>query len=209
MMVLVTLFLPVAARGLVGFFTQATDVIEIGATYLRIISWNFVAQGIIFTCSGMFQGARQHPARDAEHGDPAHGIRARRNVDVTQPGFKLDQLWVLSVVTVWFQALVSYLLLRHQFNRRLVDGPSRPMGAPVGAPAPAEGPDEGALPRKRARTDLVRNPSAEGWHRRPRIRLLFGPFFKAVTAFESPWGRQFSSTYARREALVLLSHCVQ
>jgi Na+-driven multidrug efflux pump len=56
-----------------------------------------------------------------------------------QPGFHLEQLWVVSVVTVWFQALVSYLLLRHQFNRRLVDTPPRPTGAPVGEPAVAEG----------------------------------------------------------------------
>ena len=32
-----------------------TRVIEQGAIYLRIISWNFVATGLIFTCSGLFQ----------------------------------------------------------------------------------------------------------------------------------------------------------
>ena len=56
-----------------------------------------------------------------------------------QPGFRLEQLWVVSVATVWLQALVSYLLLRHQFSRRLVDAPPRAAGgAPVTAAAAAE-----------------------------------------------------------------------
>ena len=53
----------------------------------------------------------------------------------SQPAFHLDEVWYLSVSTVWLQAVVSYLLMRHQFKRRLVDAP-RP--APTVA-APAEG----------------------------------------------------------------------
>ena len=49
-----------------------------------------------------------------------------------QPAFHLDEVWWLSVSTVWLQAGVSYLLLRQQFKRRLVDGP-RPVGADVAA----------------------------------------------------------------------------
>ena len=36
-------------------FTTEPAVVAVGAPYLRIISWNFVANGLIFTCSGMFQ----------------------------------------------------------------------------------------------------------------------------------------------------------
>ena len=39
------------ARG----FTDDPAVIAVAAEFLRYISWNFVAQGIVFTCSGMFQ----------------------------------------------------------------------------------------------------------------------------------------------------------
>jgi hypothetical protein len=31
----------------------------------------------------------------------------------------LDEVWYLSVATVWLQACVSYLLVRQQFRRRL------------------------------------------------------------------------------------------
>jgi Na+-driven multidrug efflux pump len=53
-----------------------------------------------------------------------------------QPGFHLDQVWWISVATVWLQAMVSYAFMRQQFKRRLVDEP-RP-GPPVVAAA-AEG----------------------------------------------------------------------
>jgi hypothetical protein len=47
-----------------------------------------------------------------------------------QPSFHLDQVWWLSVTTLWCQAGLSYLLLRQQFKRRLIDGP-RPVAPAV------------------------------------------------------------------------------
>jgi Na+-driven multidrug efflux pump len=52
-----------------------------------------------------------------------------------QPWFHLDEVWWISVATVWLQAAISYALMRQQFKRRLVDAP-RPAAAV--APAPAE-----------------------------------------------------------------------
>jgi len=138
-MVLVTVFLQWRPDVLVGFFTRESAATDVGATFLRTISWTFIAQGVVFTCSGMFQGlGNTKPAMLST------AIRLTVFVPVAiwiskQPGFELEQLWVVSVATVWFQAGVSYLLLRHQFNRRLVDAPPRAAaGAPVGAAAVAE-----------------------------------------------------------------------
>ena len=56
----------------------------------------------------------------------------------TQRGFQLERVWLVSVTAVWIQAGVSYLLLRHQFNRRLVDQPhALGSSAPGAAPAVA------------------------------------------------------------------------
>jgi hypothetical protein len=41
-------------------------------------------------------------------------------------------VWWLSVTTVWIQAGVSYLFMRREFRRRLVDGP-RPVAPAVAA----------------------------------------------------------------------------
>jgi putative MATE family efflux protein len=138
-MVAVTVFLQWRPEALVGFFTHESDATEVGATFLRTISWTFVAQGVVFTSSGLFQGlGNTRPAMLST------AIRLAVFVPLAiwaskQPGFHLEQLWYVSVGTVWMQAVVSYLLLRHQFNRRLVDGPPRPIGAPVGAAAAVEG----------------------------------------------------------------------
>jgi Na+-driven multidrug efflux pump len=127
------LFLQWRPEALVGFFTQEDGAREVGATFLRTISWTFIAQGIVFTASGMFQGlGNTKPAMLS--------TAARLAVFVPlavwlskQQGFHLDQVWYLSVATVWMQGFVSYALLRQQFRKRLAPAP-----VPAGAPVPAE-----------------------------------------------------------------------
>ena len=133
-MIGVTVLLQWRPEALVAFFPSEPAEREVGATFLRIISWTFIAQGIVFTCSGMFQGlGNTIPAMLSS------GIRLAVFVPLavwvsSRPAFRLDEVWWLSVSTVWLQAGVSYALLRHQFKRRLVDRPT-PAGPPVVAPA--------------------------------------------------------------------------
>jgi putative MATE family efflux protein len=139
-MIGVTIFLQWGAEALVGFFTQEDGAREVGATFLRTISWTFVAQGVVFTASGMFQGlGNTKPAMLST------ATRLAVFVPVAvwlskQPGFHLDQVWYLSVATVWMQGFVSFGLLRQQFRKRLVPAPLAPaavaMSAPVAAAAP-------------------------------------------------------------------------
>ena len=105
-------------QALIGFFTSDAQVIEIGVQFLRIISWNFIAQGLIFACSGMFQalGNTLPPLYSSATrlvlvALPALWLSAR-------PGFELRQLWYLSVATVACQALLSLYLLRRELHRR-------------------------------------------------------------------------------------------
>jgi putative MATE family efflux protein len=131
-MMLVTVFLQWRPEVLVAFFTPEAEAQAVGATFLRIISWTFIAQGVVFTCSGVFQGlGNTIPAMLSS------AVRLAVFVPLavwlsSQPAFHLDEVWYLSVSTVWLQAVVSYLLMRHQFKRRLVDVP-RPAPA-VAAP---------------------------------------------------------------------------
>jgi Na+-driven multidrug efflux pump len=48
----------------------------------------------------------------------------------SQPGFQIHYLWYLSVATVTLQAVVSFLLLRREFRRRLIAAPA---ASPVAA----------------------------------------------------------------------------
>ena len=102
-----------------GGFTKEPAVVGVGAQFLRYVSWNFVASGLVFTCSGMFQAlGNTLPAllssasRLFIFAIPAVWLSRR-------PGFELRQLWLLSVTTVAIQAVVSSGLLQREFRRRL------------------------------------------------------------------------------------------
>jgi putative MATE family efflux protein len=128
-MLVLTLLVQVRPELLVGIFTQEPEVLDVAATFLRITSLNFVAQGLIFTCSSMFQGL----------GDtrPALLSTATRLLTFAGPAawlssqsfFQIHQLWYLSVTTVTLQAVVSLLLLRQKMRQRLI------LVTPASAPA--------------------------------------------------------------------------
>ena len=54
-MVLFAVASHIAPAALVGIFTNDPAVIAVGVEYLRIVSWNYVASGLIFVASSMFQ----------------------------------------------------------------------------------------------------------------------------------------------------------
>jgi len=122
LMAVMTLIAHWRPEAMVAVFTHDTAVIQVGAVFLRLISINFVAQGIIFTCSSMFQGlGNTRPAlwssatRLVTFAVPAIWLS-------TQPGFKIEYVWYLSIATVTLQAAISLWLLRLEFGRRLVAG---------------------------------------------------------------------------------------
>jgi putative MATE family efflux protein len=104
---------------LMSVFTREAGVIEVGSHFLRIASINFVASGLIFTCSGIFQGLG--------HTWPALGATSSRVLTfmipaiwlTTVPGHRIDQVWYISVASVWLQAAISVLLLRRTMAARL------------------------------------------------------------------------------------------
>jgi len=104
---------------LVDGFTPDPQVVAVAATFLAVISWNFVPSAFIFTCSGLFQAMGNTW--------PALLSTATRFVTFALPviwisrhaGFEIEQVWYLSVTTVALQALISYGLLRREFARRL------------------------------------------------------------------------------------------
>jgi putative MATE family efflux protein len=118
-MVVITLLAQIAPSVFIRPFTTDAKVIEVGTMFLRIISWNFIGSGIIFTCSGMFQAmGNTWPAlasgasRLIIFGAPAVWLSM-------QPWFHLEQVWELSVVTVIVQAVISFALLQVEMRKKL------------------------------------------------------------------------------------------
>ncbi len=118
-MVALTLVCQQRPEWLVASFSSDPAVLGVASVYLAIVSWNFVAVGLNVICSGMFQGLG--------YTLPALASSATRLVTFVvpalwlaeRPGFRIEQVWYLSVATITFQALLSLGLLRWQLARRL------------------------------------------------------------------------------------------
>lgn len=135
LMLLLTLVSQWRADLFIRPFSAAPQALAVGAEYLRIISWNFVATGLIFVCSGMFQALG-----NAWPSLLSSGCRVFTFVLPVvwlsmRPGFTLTQVWRLSVASVSLQMLMSLWLLRREFRRRLgTAAQPRVLGAAEGSP---------------------------------------------------------------------------
>jgi len=107
-----------------GGFTDDPQTVAIGALFLRMISLNLVAQGLIFVCSGMFQGLGN--TRPALLSSAARLITYSLPLIFLSalPGFRIEYVWYLSIAATTMQAGLSLWLLRLEFRKRLV--PSLP-----------------------------------------------------------------------------------
>ncbi|MFL6578418.1 MAG: MATE family efflux transporter, partial [Povalibacter sp.] len=91
---------------LIGGFTTDPAVRTMAVTFLTISSWNFVAQGIIFTCSSVFQGLGDTRPALLSSGTRLLSFAIPALWMSAQPWFRVHYLWYVSVATVTMQALL-------------------------------------------------------------------------------------------------------
>ena len=118
-MVLLVVIFQIAPGALIGVFSKDPAVLDVGTVYLRIVSWTFLASGLIFVSSSMFQAMGNTV--------PSLVTSGARILLVVVPAiflsrtaaFQLTWIWYLSLGAVLVQLALSLLLLRREFNRRL------------------------------------------------------------------------------------------
>ena len=118
-MVLLTILSHFAAGTFIRGFSKDPSVISFGSEYLQIISLNFVAMGIVFTSSSVFQGIGNTWPPLISSATRLLFFAVPAVIVSRLPGFYLKQLWYLSVVSILLQASVNLLLLRREFKRKL------------------------------------------------------------------------------------------
>jgi Na+-driven multidrug efflux pump len=109
----------IAPRVLIGIFTKDPRVIDVGTEFLKIVSWNYLASGVIFVNSSMFQALGNTI--------PALITSAARVVIVLvpalilsrTPGFQLVWIWYLSAGAVVIQLALSYWFLQREMAKKL------------------------------------------------------------------------------------------
>ena len=123
--VMVALLIPaqLAPGLLLAGFSNDRETMAVASLFLRIVSLNMVAQGLIFTCSSMFQAlGNTRPVllssatRVFTYSLPAIWLS-------TRPGFRMEYVWYLSIAATMLQAGLSLWLLRREFRKRLTSAP--------------------------------------------------------------------------------------
>lgn len=119
LMAAVTLLCQLVPEAAIRFFSGEGPVVEAGAEYLRIASLGFVASGLVFTSSGIFQALGNTWPSLASSAARLMIFAAPSLWLVKQPWFALRHIWYFSVAAGAVQAILSVALLRREFRRKL------------------------------------------------------------------------------------------
>jgi putative MATE family efflux protein len=114
----------IAPATLIAIFTNDAQVSAVGTEYLRIISWNYVASGLIFVASSMFQAMGNTIPSLVSSAVRLALVFVPAVLMARTPGFQLNWIWYLSAFAVWVQLALSMWLLRREFARRLTFEPT-------------------------------------------------------------------------------------
>ena len=124
-MLLLVVVCQIAPAAMIRVFSTDPGVLDVGTEYLRIVSWNFLASGLIFVASSMFQAMGNTVPSLVTSGARILLVAVPAILLSRLPAFQLTWVWYLSVGAVVVQLALSMLLLRREFNRRLAF-PSQP-----------------------------------------------------------------------------------
>ncbi len=113
-----TILCQLAPNALLYPFSSDPAVQSVGMEYLRIISWNFVAAGLSFVASSMFQALGNTL--------PAFLSSCSRLLIFLVPvlvishraDFQLRHVWYISLASVLFQCVLTLSLLAREFNKK-------------------------------------------------------------------------------------------
>jgi Na+-driven multidrug efflux pump len=108
-----------AAARLIGVFSHDVAVIAVGTEYLQIIAFNYVASGLLFVMSSMFQAMGNTMPSLVTSTVRIALVAVPGVILARMPGFQLRWLWYLSMAAVYVQLLLGIWLLRREFTQRL------------------------------------------------------------------------------------------
>jgi putative MATE family efflux protein len=105
------------------FFTPFSNdpaVINVAATFLSYVGFNFIPAGLVFSHSAMFQAfGNTWPALFSTF--VRVGLFSLLLIYfVTQTTMTITTVWILSAMTVFIQAILSFILIRYTLKQRLL-----------------------------------------------------------------------------------------
>jgi putative MATE family efflux protein len=134
-MVLFALLCHIAPAAMIHIFSSDPEVIAVGDQYLRIVSWNFIASGVVFVSSSMFQAIGNTIPSLISSLVRVFGVALPAILLSKLPGFQLVWIWYITVAAIALQMVVSLTLLQREMKLRLDGGAKAAGREPVGAAA--------------------------------------------------------------------------
>ncbi len=119
MMFVLALLAYFASSNLILPFSRDPHVISFGGEYLRIVALNFVAAGIVFTSSSIFQGLGNTWPPLCSSATRLFLFVLPALLVAHAPGFQIRHVWYLSMSSQLIQACINLLLLRRELRRKL------------------------------------------------------------------------------------------
>jgi putative MATE family efflux protein len=121
-MLVLALLTELSPAAMIGVFSKDPNVISFGSDYLRIVAINFVAAGIVFTSSSMFQGLGNTFPPLLSSASRLFLFALPALLWSQRVGFNIKIVWYLSVASQSLQACANLFLLRHELHRKLKFG---------------------------------------------------------------------------------------
>lgn len=119
MMMLLTIITWLTAPLMIRVFSSDPNVIAFGSEYLTIVAFNFVAAGIVFSSSSVFQGIGNTLPPLISSGSRLLLFAVPAWMVSRVPGFNIRNVWYLSVASQVVQAILVVLLLQRELRHKL------------------------------------------------------------------------------------------
>lgn len=117
-MIAAALFVHWRSKALVEMFDADASASAVAILFLQLMSWIFVAQGIVYTCSSTFQGLGNTAPSLLSSGIYFFVFSISLMWVSRQPAFRIEQVWHLVMAAATLQSIVSLWLLNLQLRRR-------------------------------------------------------------------------------------------
>jgi putative MATE family efflux protein len=120
-MLLLTALCQAKPTAIVSLFSKQDDVVAVAAGYLRLISTTFVATGLIFASTSMFQGLGN--TRPPFLSSIIRLFVFTVPVVLLLSRLTLQDIWLISAGSIWVQAISNLWFLRTELRAKLATFP--------------------------------------------------------------------------------------
>ena len=116
---------------MVRVFTTDATAVAVGEEYLHVVAFNFVASGVIFVSSSMFQAMGNTMPSLITSASRVLIVAIPVLLLAQTPGFALKWIWYISAAAVVIQLGMNLLLLKREYRLRLNFAPDERRGLVV------------------------------------------------------------------------------